>query len=397
MKKPSQGLLAPGPAARGHRDLPDGLGPVAPQRLPDGLHAHLEAGEAQVLEESAVVGVLAGRGHEEVVHCNESVPSVTSPAFPGPAWGACPCGEGAWGLRIPAQPSKGPACCPRAWWGLPGLRAHGPGDRTPLCGHRPSGAGCPPEPGAGPDAQAPLHPHVGPRCTSQHLHVPRGETEDLCTRAPLPRSHRPLSDLSQNVGSRLQPRGAPGSHLLLQTKLTGCDVKCALGSHLTNMSSKVKEGTAQIKTHSFPPKPTTGSDGCWVPTPRPPSSSSSGSTCAYTACQWDNAGPGGGSFTFPLQGLAHLLPPRLYRPAARRAPQPHPYHHGLSKFLDEACSWEARATPGTLRLFVGPNGHVQTPSCPLQLSGLGSPQGRGKGEGGRPWGHRLCVEFWNMA
>lgn len=94
------GLLAPSPGAPtpttplppgGARDLPDGLAPVTPQRLPDGLHAHLELGEAELLEESAVVGVLAGRGHEERVHCNESAqePSADPARPPSPSLRTC--------------------------------------------------------------------------------------------------------------------------------------------------------------------------------------------------------------------------------------------------------------------------------------------------------------------
>lgn len=78
-----------------------------------------------------------------------------------------------------------------------------------------------------------------------------------------------------------------------------------------------------------------------------------------------------------------------------------PYPHGLSRFLDEAWSWEARDTPGILGLHVGPHGHVWTPSCSLQLLGLGSPQG--SRWDGPPKGRvvalqalRLCWELWGL-
>lgn len=95
------------------RDSPDGLAPVTPQGLPDGVHAHLELAEAELLEERAVAGVLAGCGHKEGVHCNESVqgpsanprpPSSASPAHPRGAWPRAHfpliCGEEAWGSLI---------------------------------------------------------------------------------------------------------------------------------------------------------------------------------------------------------------------------------------------------------------------------------------------------------
>lgn len=70
------------------RDSLDGLVPVTPQRLPDGLHVHPELGEADLLEEGTVVGVPAGGGREEVVHCNDSAwgrsPSGLAPARPAP-------------------------------------------------------------------------------------------------------------------------------------------------------------------------------------------------------------------------------------------------------------------------------------------------------------------------
>lgn len=86
----SSGILSPGPAAPrpppppslppgDTRDSLDGLAPVAPQSLPDGLHVHLERGEAELLEEGAVVGILAGSGHEEVMHCNDSVRGLSPP------------------------------------------------------------------------------------------------------------------------------------------------------------------------------------------------------------------------------------------------------------------------------------------------------------------------------
>lgn len=83
------GLPAPGDAG----DSPDGLVPVAPQRLPDGLHVHLELGEAVLLEEGGVVSVLAGGGQEEVIHCNES-----------PDDGQVPL----WSCRGPALPPSSP-------------------------------------------------------------------------------------------------------------------------------------------------------------------------------------------------------------------------------------------------------------------------------------------------
>lgn len=55
------------------RDSLDGRVPVTPQRPLDGLHVHPELGEAELLEEGTVVGVLAGGGHEGEMHCNDSV------------------------------------------------------------------------------------------------------------------------------------------------------------------------------------------------------------------------------------------------------------------------------------------------------------------------------------
>lgn len=68
-------------------DSLDGLAPVTPQRLPDGLHVHLERGEAELPEEGAGVAVLAGGGRDQVMHCNDSVrglsPPASRPAPPG--------------------------------------------------------------------------------------------------------------------------------------------------------------------------------------------------------------------------------------------------------------------------------------------------------------------------
>lgn len=67
-------------------DSHDGLAPVTPQRPTDGLHVHLEWGEADLLQDGIVVDVLAGGGHEEVMHCKDSV------------WGLLPSG------LVPARP-----------------------------------------------------------------------------------------------------------------------------------------------------------------------------------------------------------------------------------------------------------------------------------------------------
>ena len=81
-------------APRDVPDSPDGLAPVAPQRPPDGLHVRLELGQAGLLEESAVVGVLAGGGQAELGHCNES-PRTGHP-LGSPAQPAHPCGVRGW-------------------------------------------------------------------------------------------------------------------------------------------------------------------------------------------------------------------------------------------------------------------------------------------------------------
>lgn len=46
---------------------PYGLSPVTPQSLPNGLHVLFEAAEAQLLDESTIVRVLAGSDHEEMM------------------------------------------------------------------------------------------------------------------------------------------------------------------------------------------------------------------------------------------------------------------------------------------------------------------------------------------
>lgn len=81
-------------APRDMPDSPDGLAPVAPQRPPDGLHVRLELGQAGLLEESAVVGVLAGGGQAELGHCNES--PRTGHLLGSPVQPAHPCGVRGW-------------------------------------------------------------------------------------------------------------------------------------------------------------------------------------------------------------------------------------------------------------------------------------------------------------
>lgn len=50
-----------------------GLAPVTPQRPTDGLHVLLERGEADLLQDDIVVDILAGGGHEEMMHCKDSM------------------------------------------------------------------------------------------------------------------------------------------------------------------------------------------------------------------------------------------------------------------------------------------------------------------------------------
>lgn len=97
-------------------DSLDGPAPVAPQCLPDALHVHLERGEAELLQDCIVVGVLAGGGHEEGVGCNDSV------------WALSPSGRSPPPLpRPPAGPALlshtnthwGEGSHPRGAWGLP--------------------------------------------------------------------------------------------------------------------------------------------------------------------------------------------------------------------------------------------------------------------------------------
>lgn len=145
----SGGLLPPAPRprshvppARGHRDSPDGLAPVAPQRLPNGLHVRLELGEAELPQEGAVVCVLAGGGHEEVMHCNDSAQGPSPPASPGPTppgiWSAC-------------EPVEGAGRCPRSG---PARAEGGLGVTLPL--PLPEGGGRPLPPAA-PRGSAPRH------------------------------------------------------------------------------------------------------------------------------------------------------------------------------------------------------------------------------------------------
>lgn len=116
----------------GTLDSLDGLAPVTPQRPTDGLHVHLEWGEADLLQDGIVVEVRAGGGHEEVMHCKDSV------------WGLLPSGLVPARPPLPSHPPslqarallsdthtsvQGPR--PRGTWGLPwGLTC----PKNPMCG-----------------------------------------------------------------------------------------------------------------------------------------------------------------------------------------------------------------------------------------------------------------------
>lgn len=102
VKNPHQALWSQGTPAMSlppvHTlDSLDGLAPVTPQRPTDGLHVHLELGEAGLLQDGIVINVLAGGGHEEVMHCKDRV---WGPSPSGLVPAALPCTS----TRLPCRP-----------------------------------------------------------------------------------------------------------------------------------------------------------------------------------------------------------------------------------------------------------------------------------------------------